>query len=120
MPKGHPENGESDALAAQREVREETGMSGRVLTDLGQIDYWFYSRSERVRIHKTVAFFLLAYSSGSSRDHDAEVDAVQLVPIENLASSLTYRGEQQIARRALMSLEGTSSGGVAAGAQLIS
>jgi 8-oxo-dGTP pyrophosphatase MutT (NUDIX family) len=120
LPKGHPESDESDAAAACREVREETGLSGRIVTDLGQIDYWFYSRWDEVRVHKTVAFFLLAYSSGSSRQHDAEVSAVELVPIDDLAASLTYRGEQQIARRAVMSLQGASSDGAMAGVAVIS
>ncbi len=110
LPKGHPEPGESDVDAATREVREETGLVGRLVSELGQIEYWFYSRWERVRVRKTVAFFLLAYARGSWRDHDAEVERVVLVPIHDLASSLTYRGERQIAERALASLAGAPIG----------
>jgi hypothetical protein len=82
-------------------VREETGVRAELLGPLGEIDYWFYSRRQRVRIHKTVAFFLFSYRSGSWRHHDSEVDGVVLVPIRELPTALTYRGEQQIARHAL-------------------
>ena len=41
LPKGHPEPDETLEQTAVREVAEETGIQGRVLSELGTIDYWF-------------------------------------------------------------------------------
>ena len=57
FPKGHPETGESDDVAALREVREETGWQCRVVRPITDVDY-FYTR-EGVRYHKTVRWFLM-------------------------------------------------------------
>jgi len=112
LPKGHPEPGEDDAAAASREVREETGLRAEMLAPLGEIDYWFYARDQRVRVHKTVVFHLFAYRAGSLRHHDAEVERVVLVPVRELPRALTYRGEQDVARRALdVLLAGSGPGG---------
>ena len=62
MPKGHVEDGEPKDLTAQREVWEETGIHGEVISELGVIDYWFVS--DGVRIHKTVHHFLLRFVDG--------------------------------------------------------
>src|SRR5699024_5299927 len=59
MPKGYVENGKPKDLTAQREVWEETGISGEVVSELGVIDYWF--ASDGVRIHNTVHHFLLRF-----------------------------------------------------------
>ncbi|HXT19293.1 MAG TPA: NUDIX domain-containing protein, partial [Thermoanaerobaculia bacterium] len=51
LPKGHVEPGEAPTEAAVREVREETGVSARVVDTLPSIDY-SYEVDGRVRIHK--------------------------------------------------------------------
>ena len=57
LPKGHIEPGETLPETAAREVAEETGITGRVLTELGTIDYWFATGDKRV--HKFVHHYLL-------------------------------------------------------------
>ena len=47
MPKGHVENGEAKELTAEREVWEETGITGEAFDTLGTIDYWFVSDGVR-------------------------------------------------------------------------
>ena len=63
LPKGHIEPGESGAETAVREVREETGVDGRLVEKLDDIRYW-YTR-DGARVLKVVSFFLLSYRSGS-------------------------------------------------------
>jgi ADP-ribose pyrophosphatase YjhB (NUDIX family) len=99
LPKGHPEEGESVADAALREVREEAGVETLVREKLGDVRYW-YQREGR-KISKTVAFFLLEYVAGEPDDHDHEVEYARWMPLEEAARSLTYKGERDMASRAL-------------------
>jgi 8-oxo-dGTP pyrophosphatase MutT (NUDIX family) len=99
LPKGHPDAGESAADAALREVREEAGVEARVVEKLGDVRYW-YMRDGR-RIAKVVGFFLLEYLSGDLEDHDSEVERAEWMPLEQAARELTYRGEREMAERAL-------------------
>ncbi|MEZ2122008.1 NUDIX hydrolase [Corynebacterium sp. CCM 9203] len=96
MPKGHVEPGESRATTAEREVWEETGISGEVFSELGVIDYWFVS--EGVRIHKTVHHHLLRYIDGDLNDEDPEVTEVTWVPASELIERLAYADERKLAR----------------------
>ncbi|WP_293769463.1 NUDIX hydrolase [uncultured Corynebacterium sp.] len=96
MPKGHVENGEDKRLTAEREVWEETGVSGQVFADLGVIDYWFVS--DGVRIHKTVHHHLLSYVDGILNDEDPEVTEVAWVPVSELIEHLAYADERKLAR----------------------
>jgi len=99
LPKGHPEEGESASDAALREVREEAGVEARLVEKLGDVRYW-YMRGGR-RIAKVVSFFLLEYLSGEVDDHDREVEHARWLPLEDAARELTYKGEREMARRAL-------------------
>ena len=99
LPKGHPEEGESAADAALREVREEAGVVGRLVDRLGDVRYW-YMRDGR-RIAKVVSFFLLEYVSGEVDDHDGEVEQARWMALADAARKLTYAGEREMAARAL-------------------
>ncbi|MBC3186495.1 NUDIX hydrolase [Corynebacterium sp. zg-331] len=96
MPKGHVELEEDHRTTAQREVWEETGISGEVFADLGTIDYWFVS--EGVRIHKTVHHYLLRYVDGYLNDEDPEVTEVSWIPVHQLIEHLAYADERKLAR----------------------
>jgi 8-oxo-dGTP pyrophosphatase MutT (NUDIX family) len=98
LPKGHIEDGENAEQAALREVREETGIIGRVLAPLGVIDYWFTAPDRRV--HKTVHHFLMEASGGSLSDDDIEVEAVAWVPLGALPARLAYPDERRLVRQA--------------------
>jgi len=102
LPKGHPEEGESPGEAALREVREEAGVVARLVEPLGDVRYW-YTRNGR-RIAKVVSFFLLEYVSGEVADHDREVEDARWLALERAARELTYRGERDMASRALLRL----------------
>jgi 8-oxo-dGTP pyrophosphatase MutT (NUDIX family) len=47
LPKGHIEGDETLPQTAAREVAEETGIEGKVLIELGTIDYWFAAGERR-------------------------------------------------------------------------
>ncbi|AWA43865.1 NUDIX hydrolase [Trueperella pyogenes] len=97
LPKGHLEGAETAEQAAVREISEETGIFGRVLTHLASIDYWFSSPDHRV--HKVVHHFLLEALSGEltvDNDPDHEAEKVEWVRIDKVASRLAYPNERRI------------------------
>jgi 8-oxo-dGTP pyrophosphatase MutT (NUDIX family) len=102
LPKGHPERGESAQDAALREVREEAGVESRLVEKLGDVRYW-YMRDGR-RIAKVVSFFLLEYLAGEVTEHDREVEDARWLALERAARELTYKGERDMASRALLRL----------------
>lgn len=99
LPKGHIEAGESAEQTAEREVAEETGISGRVLEPLGDIDYWFVTEGRRV--HKTVHHFLLGFLGGELSDADVEVTEVAWVPLSEMNTRLAYADERRLVRAAI-------------------
>lgn len=94
LPKGHVEAGETAEMAAVREVREETGISGQVVAPLGTIDFWFVAEDRRV--HKTVHHYLLTATGGELSDADVEVAAVAWVPLPEVRARLAYAGERRL------------------------
>jgi 8-oxo-dGTP pyrophosphatase MutT (NUDIX family) len=106
LPKGHLEDGESAEVAAVREVEEETGIHGRVLAPLGDVDYWFVVGGRR--IHKTVHHYLLEAERGELSDTDVAVDEVGWVALEELGTRLAYAGERRLAAAAADLLTGAS------------
>jgi 8-oxo-dGTP pyrophosphatase MutT (NUDIX family) len=103
LPKGHIEAGESGAEAAEREVREETGLQGELVQKLGDVKYWYARDGERV--FKVVSFFLFDYRSGSVRDYQREeVDGAEWIPLDEAPRLLAYKGERGIAEAALSRL----------------
>jgi len=104
LPKGHPDPGETAEQAAVREVREEAGVTAEIEEKLGHVRYWYSLHGER-RL-KVVSFFLCRYRSGSVRDHDDEVEAALWVPLADAPARLEYRGERDMAHKALERLGG--------------
>jgi 8-oxo-dGTP pyrophosphatase MutT (NUDIX family) len=105
LPKGHIEEGETGAQAAEREVREEAGIHGELVEKLGDVKYWYARGGERV--FKVVSFFLFDYRSGSVRDYQREeVDGAEWVPLEDAPRLLAYKGEREMAEAALSRMAG--------------
>jgi 8-oxo-dGTP pyrophosphatase MutT (NUDIX family) len=102
LPKGLIEHGEPPELAAQREAREETGLSGTIVTKIDTIKYSYVAKWEKpeTRVFKIVTFYLLKYTDGDPSQHDREVDRVEWFPIEKAISSATYPQEKTILRKA--------------------
>lgn len=107
LPKGVVEPGEDPEQAAAREVQEETGLTGRCVGKIGEIEYWFVDREAGHRIHKRVHFYLFEHTGGDSNLHDLEVEEVRWVPWKEALTRLTYPSERQTLEKALRILQQT-------------
>jgi len=102
LPKGLIEPGEAPEAAAQREAREETGLSGTIVSRLDTIKYSYMAKWETppIRVFKIVTFYLLRFTEGDPSQHDREVDRVEWFPIETAIASASYPQEKSILRKA--------------------
>ncbi len=108
LPKGHVEAGERVEETAVREVREETGLLGKLDRKLGQISYSYRDKSRGgrpVRIAKRVTFFLLEYLEGEVHGHDYEVEEARWFPLSEALAKLSFATEQRMMRRAQKAIE---------------
>jgi 8-oxo-dGTP pyrophosphatase MutT (NUDIX family) len=106
LPKGLIGPGERPEETALREVAEETGARGRLVGKLGDVRYVYTWAGERV--FKVVSFYLLVYSGGRLGDirseNAHEVAEVRWLPLNEAPRLLAYKGERDIAERALTAL----------------
>jgi 8-oxo-dGTP diphosphatase len=103
LPKGHVDNGESPLEAAEREVREETGVRAEPVSELGESRYW-YRRDGRT-IGKRVTFYLFKYLEGDTADHDEEVEEAFWIDLTAAQEQLTHAAERDMVGLALAYLE---------------
>ncbi len=96
LPKGLVEKGENIARTAHREVKEETGLDGRIIKLIGNIHYFYVSKEEGEtrRIFKIVYFFLMEYTGGDVSGHDAEVADCRWFPIDEAIEIAGYKDEK--------------------------
>ena len=108
LPKGRIGPGEDPAATAVREVEEETGAHGRLERKLGDVRYVFTWEGERV--FKVVSFYLLRYTGGRlgrlAAEHRHEVAEARWLPLEEAPKLLAYKGEREMAQKALAALAG--------------
>ena len=103
LPKGLVEEGENIARTAHREVREETGLDGRIIKKIGDIHYFYSEKTgeETKRILKVVIFFLLEYTSGEVAFHDSEVEESRWFSASDALEALSFEDEREILVKAL-------------------
>jgi 8-oxo-dGTP pyrophosphatase MutT (NUDIX family) len=94
LPKGHVDPGETPVQAAQREVREETGILAEPVRELGQTRYW-YRRNGRT-IGKEVSFFLFEHTGGDTKDHDDEVEDARWISLDEAERELSHAAEREM------------------------
>jgi len=91
LPKGHIEPGETREEAAVREVREESGVSARILQPVGLERYTLAGKEI------SVAFFLMEYIAG---EKSGEERWLGWFPAAEAEALLTFEGSRQLLRQA--------------------
>jgi 8-oxo-dGTP pyrophosphatase MutT (NUDIX family) len=106
LPKGLIGPGERPELTALREVGEETGIEATPVEKLGDVRYVYTWQGERV--FKIVSFYLAQAGGGRIGDLPAgmeiEVAEARWLPLAEASRLLAYRGEREMAERALEAL----------------
>ena len=106
LPKGTIDPGEEPQQAAEREVREETGVRADLVTKLTDTKY-FYVRNwgDHARVSKVVSFYLFLYRSGRmgniSQEMRVEVQRAFWLPLDDAPERLSYKGEREVVALAL-------------------
>ena len=90
FPKGKLDVGETFELAALREVREETGMSCRLLRFIGHTEY-----VDRKGRPKAVAYWVMA-AVGGFFTPNAEVDELRWLALEHAGGLLSYPRDREL------------------------
>jgi 8-oxo-dGTP pyrophosphatase MutT (NUDIX family) len=107
LPKGLIARGEAPEATALREVSEETGIEAVSLGKLGDVRYVYTWRGQRV--FKVVSFYLFRYRRGRIGEiapvMRREVAEARWLPLEEAPRLLAYKGEKEMAVKALASLE---------------
>jgi 8-oxo-dGTP pyrophosphatase MutT (NUDIX family) len=102
LPKGNVDPGEKPPETAVREVREETGVEGRIVEKLGDVKYVYTWDGER--IFKVVSFFLLRAGRGRIGEIEeamrVEVAEARWLPLDDGPRLLAYGGEREMAAKA--------------------
>ncbi len=104
LPKGTPDDGESIAETALREVREETGVEPQIVGNLGSIQYSFTRPQQGRRFEKTVHHYLMTPIGGDPSLHDHEFDQVEWVELSEAIQRLTHKEEAEVAERARVTI----------------
>ena len=92
LPKGTPIPGESLEETALREVQEETGLRVQIVSPLDSINYTFVQR--RLKIRKTVHYFIMEPIGGDLGDHDREFDEVRWIAFDEAPALLSFETER--------------------------
>ncbi len=96
LPKGTIDDNETPEETAMREVKEETGINGKIIEKIGEASYWFYLTEENAKCKKTVHYFLMEYESGDINMHNWEVDEVYWMPIDEAIKKITFKSDREI------------------------
>lgn len=96
FPKGHIEHGESEEVAALREIHEETGTEAKLIGDFRtEVEYTIGTR-----IKKHVTYFLAEYPSGAKVERGNDIRTVRVLGLKEASRILTHDTAREILQKA--------------------
>ena len=96
FPKGHVEQGENERQTALREVREETGLTIRLLEGFRESVEYF----PKPGVRKQVVYFLGKAMGEVLIPQEEEISEVHWVPIDKAADMVTFANDKRLIRLA--------------------
>ena len=106
LPKGGPDDGETELQTALRETREETGLEVEDAGYIDSVEYAFVRARDGARCRKTVHFYLMRPVGGDMSLHDHEFDVVRWMSAEDACRNLTYGSEVDIVQKSVSMVVG--------------
>ena len=104
LPKGHIEAGEKVLDAAVREAGEESGLKVTPGDRLGDVSYVYSWRDQPdlppVRIFKRVYFYFMEWRGGDPSAHDAEIDEVAWLELDEAIRRASHKSERDLLAKA--------------------
>jgi ADP-ribose pyrophosphatase YjhB (NUDIX family) len=106
FPKGLADSEDDDMkITALREVKEEAGVEGEIVKELGYVTFFRGSSSGYDPVFKIVHYYLMKYIIGDITQHDKEVAEVSWFELEEVPSKLKFKHDKEIYERALKVLQ---------------
>jgi 8-oxo-dGTP pyrophosphatase MutT (NUDIX family) len=86
LPKGHVEGNETEKEAALREIKEETGVSAKIIDGFRkQIEYMMPNG-----ILKNVVYFIARFADQEARSNEPDISTVTALPFHEAVSAVTF------------------------------
>ena len=98
FPKGKAEPNETIEQTAVREVREETGLTCRVIRELQVMRYSHEDRKGEA-VSKLVHYFLMEPTGGSIAVNNYEIDRAEWFEVEEAGGRLSYERDRELLDR---------------------
>jgi len=102
--KGHVEKGETEEIAALRELKEETALEGEIIPGFSHKIHYFFNRGKE-KVSKDVVFFIAKVKGAKVILSDEHV-GFDWLPIEDALKKLTYDTAKDVLRKAKNWLDG--------------
>ena len=94
FPKGHVEGNETEEETALREIREETGLTPRLLPGFRRVDsYTLHAKSGAT---KQVIYFTAEYSGQTPIPQESELSGICLLPYKEAWNTLQFASARRI------------------------
>ena len=98
FPKGLIDKGENKETTAIREVKEEGGVTAKIIKELPPTEYFYQFQGDKIK--KKVTYFLMEYVSGDIADHDWEMEAAEWLPLDKVEERLSYKSDKEVFQKA--------------------
>lgn len=89
LPKGHKEEEETHCDTALRELKEETGLDGTVVSDTPLKEHYEYTRASQT-MHKTVRYYLTEVADSDVELQKSELTNFVWLPFLDAVQQATY------------------------------
>ena len=109
FPKGHMERGETERETALREIREETGLTVKLLGGFRETDLYSIHRNGAQSAVKLVVYYLGEFHGQEPHPQESEVSEILLLPYEDALERLSFISARNLLKKAESRLHQRSS-----------